>query len=373
MAHKVLVTGGAGFVGSHLVDALLQGGREVRVFDNLCPQVHPAGLPEYLSPEAEFVRGDMRDAEAVRAALRGVDAVFHLAAMVGVGQSMYEIANYMAANTLGAANLLQAVLETRIELQKLVVASSMSIYGEGRYRCARCGDAAPPPRPAEQLRNRQWEMLCPECGQQLTPVPTDEAKPLQCTSIYALSKKDQEEMVLLFGRTYHIPVVALRYFNIYGTRQALSNPYTGVAAIFASRLLNGRAPLIFEDGRQLRDFVSVRDIVAANLLALHNPQADGLALNLGSGEPISIQAIATALARELGAEPLAAEITGRYRAGDIRHCFADISKAKYVLGYKPQVRFTDGIRELVTWLRSQNADDHVAEAAQKLDLYGLTA
>jgi dTDP-L-rhamnose 4-epimerase len=356
-----------------LVDALLQRGCEVRIFDNLSPQVHPAGFPEYLSPEAEFVRGDMRDAEAVRAAVRGMDAVFHLAAMVGVGQSMYEIANYMAANTLGTANLLQAVLDTRVELQKLVVASSMSIYGEGKYLCAQCGEAAPPPRPLEQLRKKQWEMLCPECGEKLAPIPTDESKPLQCTSVYALSKKDQEEIVLLFGRTYRVPVVALRYFNIYGTRQSLSNPYTGVAAIFASRLLNGRAPLIFEDGKQMRDFVSVQDIVAASLLALDSRQADGMALNLGSGEPISIQEIAAALARELGSEPPPAEITGRYRAGDIRHCFADISKARRVLGYKARVRFADGIRELVTWLRSQTADDRVAEAAQKLDLYGLTA
>ncbi|MFB3814655.1 MAG: NAD-dependent epimerase/dehydratase family protein [Terriglobales bacterium] len=372
MVRRVLITGGAGFLGSHLADKLLSRGYAVRIFDNLAPQVHPNGIPEYLSPEVEFIRGDMRDLDRLRDAVRDVDAVFHLAAAVGVGQSMYEIFHYMGVNTLGTASLLQALLDTRADLQKLVVASSMSIYGEGKYLCADCGETAPPPRDGQQLRNKQWEPVCPACGAVLTPVPTDESKPLQCTSIYALSKKDQEEMVLLFGRTYGVPVVALRYFNTYGPRQALSNPYTGVAAIFASRLLNGRAPLIFEDGRQMRDFVSVHDVVEANVLALERPEADGMALNVGSGEPISVREIAAMLARELGTH-LPAEITGKYRAGDIRHCFADISNTSRVLGYKPRVRFADGVRELGGWLRSQTAEDRAAEAVQQLDLYGLTA
>jgi dTDP-L-rhamnose 4-epimerase len=314
----------------------------------------------------------MRNPDAVRAAVCGAEAIFHLAAAVGVGQSMYEIAGYVAANTLGTANLLQALLETKTELKKLVVASSMSIYGEGSYVCPQCGPAAPAPRSVEQLRAKQWEMGCHQCGRELRPAPTPESKPLQCTSIYALTKKDQEEMVLLFGRTYRMPVVALRYFNIYGPRQALSNPYTGVAAIFASRMLNGRAPLIFEDGLQQRDFVSVQDVVAANVLAMERPEADGMALNVGSGEPISIREIAAVLARELGSQ-LPAEITGKYRAGDIRHCFADIGNAARVLGYRPQVRFAEGIGELVRWLRSQTAEDRAAEAVQQLELYGLTA
>jgi len=285
---------------------------------------------------------------------------------------MYEIAHYVGANTLGTANLLQALLDAKVELRKLIVASSMSIYGEGRYLCAQCGEAAPPQRTPEQLRQKRWELFCPQCGEVLTPIPTDEAKPLQCSSIYALSKKDQEEMVLLFGRTYGIPAVALRYFNIYGARQALSNPYTGVAAIFAARILNGRAPLVFEDGRQMRDFVSVYDVVAANLLALEREQATGMALNVGSGEAVSIREVAGLLARELGSA-VPAEITGKYRAGDIRHCFADIGLAARVLGYRPQVRFADGLRELAGWLGSQTAEDRVAEAAQQLDLYGLSA
>lgn len=372
MSKRVLVTGGAGFVGSHLVDALLRAGHQVRVFDNLSPQVHSTGLPSYLSRDIEFQQGDMRDADAVQQAISGVDIIFHKAAAVGVGQSMYEITNYMGSNTQGTAVLLQAILDSKRDLEKLVVASSMSIYGEGKYTCPEHGVITPPPRPLEQLRRKQWEALCPVCSAELTPVPTDESKPLQCTSIYALSKKDQEEMCLLYGRTYGLPVVALRYFNIYGTRQALSNPYTGVAAIFASRLLNKRAPLIFEDGRQQRDFVSVHDIVRANLLALERDEANGQAINIGSGAPISIAEVAEKLGQSLGVNA-EAEITGKYRAGDIRHCFSDITLARRVLGFEPQHQFADGIGELVDWLRWQSATDKVSDATQQLTAYGLTA
>ncbi|MBI2678511.1 MAG: SDR family NAD(P)-dependent oxidoreductase [Candidatus Koribacter versatilis] len=370
---RVLVTGGAGFVGSHTVDALLAQGHEVRVFDNLAEQVHGAGvLPEYLAKDVEFIRGDMRDIAALRDAVAGVEVVFHLAAAVGVGQSMYQIANYMAANTQGTANLLQALLDRKTKLEKLVVASSMSIYGEGKYLCQHCGEQAPGPRSREQTQAHEWEVKCPRCGQALTPIATDESKPLQCTSVYALSKKDQEELCLLYGRTYGLPVVALRYFNIYGPRQALSNPYTGVAAIFAARLLNRRAPLVFEDGMQMRDFVSVRDVVAANLLAMERAGADGMAMNIGSGSPVSIREVAQTLAQTLGRE-VASEFTGKYRAGDIRHCFADIGRARRTLGYQPRHSFAEGIRELAEWLRAQSAEDRAAEAAAELEHHGLTA
>ena len=372
MGKRILITGGAGFVGSHTADELVKRGHEVRIYDNLSEQVHSAGLPSYLSPDVEFIRGDMGDISHLRGVVKDVDVIYHLAAAVGVGQSMYRISDYIAANTLGTANLLQAVLDNEARLEKLIVASSMSIYGEGEYICEECGRSAPTMRSSQQLRAKQWEVRCAVCDRPLVPVPTRESKPLYCGSIYALSKKDQEEMTLLFGRTYRVPVVALRYFNIYGTRQALSNPYTGVVAIFASRLMNGSAPMIFEDGEQIRDFVNVRDIVQANLLAMERPEADGMALNIGSGQPISIREIASELGATLGVStPF--EITGKYRAGDIRHCFADISAASRILGYKPSVRFSEGLKDLVQWLGSQEAEDRVEDALQRLKTHGLVA
>jgi len=372
MKKSVLVTGGAGFVGSYLVEALLNAGHKVRVFDNLTPQVHNGQIPDYLSPDAELMIGNLCDAAAVHDALEGIEVIFHLGAVVGVGQSMYEIARYVEMNTLGTAVLLQGLLNRKNKVEKLVLASSMSIYGEGSYVCGQCGEKAPSLRSAEQLGTKQWEITCPGCDENLQPAPTRESKPLQCSSIYALSKKDQEEMCLLYGRTYGLPVVALRYFNIYGARQALSNPYTGVAAIFASRLLNGKPPLIFEDGKQLRDFVSVADVVRANLLAMEQSAADGMALNIGSGEPISIREVALTLSAALNL-PIPAELTDKYRSGDIRHCFADISQAKNLLGYEPMFRFRDGVRGLVAWLRSQQPPDRTSEAVAELSYYGLTA
>jgi dTDP-L-rhamnose 4-epimerase len=369
---QILITGGAGFVGSHLADALLKAGHEVRVFDSLSPQVHLDGFPDYLNREVEFMRGDMRDRAAVERAVKSVGAIFHFAAAVGVGQSMYEIEQYMGSNTQGTAVLLQVLLDRKIPIEKLVVASSMSIYGEGEYQCIRCGEVAPPVRGTEQLRAKRWEVNCPQCGEVLTATATSEDKPLQASSIYALSKKDQEEMCLLFGRTYGLPTVALRFFNIYGTRQALSNPYTGVAAIFASRLLNDRAPMIFEDGRQLRDFVSVHDIVQANLLALEKNGADGMALNIGSGSPITVREVAETLAIKLGKD-IAPEIAEQYRAGDIRHCFGDISAARRTLGYEPKYSFSQGVEELVNWLRWQHAEDRGAEMLSQLKSFGLSA
>jgi dTDP-L-rhamnose 4-epimerase len=372
MSKRILITGGAGFVGSHIADALLRQGHEVRLFDNLTPQVHHHAWPDYLPKDVELMQGDMRNLDQVKHAVAGIDVIFHMAAAVGVGQSMYEIAHYMGSNTLGTANLLQALLDTNVKIEKLILASSMSIYGEGKYLCGECGEIAPAPRSTKQLMSKHWEMLCPACGRVLQPVATDESKPLQCTSVYALSKKDQEEITLLFGRTYGVPVVALRYFNIYGTRQALSNPYTGVAAIFAARLLNRRAPMVFEDARQMRDFVSVHDVVQANLLAMQRGDGDGMALNIGSGHPITIGDVARQLTRCMG-ETMPAEITGKYRAGDIRHCFADISAARRVLGYAPRYRFADGMAELVEWLRSQTAVDNAAQMVHELTAYGLTA
>ena len=369
---KILILGGAGFVGSHTADALLQQGHSVIVFDNLSKQVHATGFPSYLSREVEFVHGDVRDLNALKKVVTRVDAIYHLAAAVGVGQSMYEISDYTATNIQGTANLLQAILDTRSTPEKLVVASSMSIYGEGRYTCPKCGLVAPTARSIGQLKQKTWELRCPSCHDILTPSPTDEQKPLQCTSIYALNKKAQEEMVLIFGQTYAIPSVAFRYFNIYGPRQALSNPYTGVAAIFASRLLNRKAPVVFEDGMQMRDFVNVRDIVQANVLALTSAGGDGMALNVGSGKPVNISQVAHEIARMLGTD-IQPKIAGSYRAGDIRHCYADISEISGALGYRPQVTFREGMAELVAWLESQQADDRTEEALRQLTARGLVA
>jgi dTDP-L-rhamnose 4-epimerase len=369
---NVLIVGGAGFVGSHTADALLRKGHSVTIYDNLSEQVHRGEFPAYLSPEVEFRKGDVRDLESLVRAVKGADVIFHFAAAVGVGQSMYQIADYTACNVQGTANLLQAIIDTKSAPAKLIVASSMSIYGEGRFLCSNCGEIAPGARSPEQLKQKQWDVRCPKCDGIAAPAATDEGKPLQCTSIYALSKKAQEEMALVFGATYNIPTVALRYFNIYGTRQALSNPYTGVAAIFASRLMNGKSPFIFEDGLQLRDFVNVKDIVQANLLAMESSGADGCALNVGSGKPVSIREVAIQIASLLGLEmPL--QITGTSRAGDIRHCYGDISQISERLGYVPRVSFRHGMTELVDWLASQKAHDFTEQALKDLSTRGLVA
>jgi dTDP-L-rhamnose 4-epimerase len=370
---QVLITGGAGFVGSHLADGLLRAGHRVRILDDLTPQVHQDGSPDYLSPRVELVVGDVRDPNRLREVLSGVDVIFHFAATVGVGQSMYEISRYMSINTQGTAELLQALLDTKHMPEKLIVASSMSIYGEGQYVCSVCGKAAfPPVRPVSQLRDGHWEVHCTACSGVLVPQPTNEKKPSEINSIYALSKRDQEELCLIYGRTYGVPVTALRFFNIYGTRQALSNPYTGVAAIFAARLINNQAPLVFEDGEQMRDFVSVHDIVRANMLAMERPESNGEVINVGCGRPIKIRRVAEILAAALGKdiEPV---ITQKYRAGDIRHCYADLTKARKLLGYEPQVTHEEGFRELAAWLADQQAEDKAETMLQELSAYGLTA
>lgn len=370
---QVLITGGAGFVGSHLADGLLRAGHKVRIVDDLTPQVHPTGRPDYLSPDVELIQGDVRDPNRLRDVLKGVDVIFHFAATVGVGQSMYEISRYMSVNTLGTAELLQALLDNKLRPDKLIVASSMSIYGEGRYVCTVCGRPSfPPVRSVKQLREGKWEVHCAICNGVLAPVATDETKPSEINSVYALSKRDQEELCLIYGRNYDLPVTALRFFNIYGTRQALSNPYTGVAAVFGSRLLNKQAPLVFEDGEQQRDFVSIHDIVHANLLAMERPESDGEVINIGSGTPIKIRRVAEILAAALGKDT-APVITQKYRAGDIRHCFADISKARRLLGYEPQVTHEEGFRELAEWLAGQQAEDKAETMLQELSAYGLTA
>jgi dTDP-L-rhamnose 4-epimerase len=370
MKEQILITGGAGFIGSHLANELLERGYRVRALDNLSPQVHgPARQrPDYLDSDVELLVGDVRDPDMVRRALRGVDAVYHLVAAVGVGQSMYQIAEYTSVNNLGTAVLLEALIENPV--QRLIVASSMSIYGEGMYRRADGMLVNHAERSVAQLKCADWEPR-DENGQVLTPIPTPESKEPCLASVYALSKYDQERMCLMVGQAYRIPTVATRFFNVYGPNQALSNPYTGVLAIFATRLLNGKAPVIYEDGKQERDFVSVYDIARALRLALENPQAVGKVFNVGSGKRYTIKRIAQQFAKVLGREDLRPEITGKYRVGDIRHCFADMTLSQEMLGFRPRVSLEKGLVDLASWLEKQVAFDRVAEARAELTSRGL--
>ncbi|MGD2207488.1 MAG: GDP-mannose 4,6-dehydratase [Anaerolineae bacterium] len=368
MTEKILVTGGAGFIGSFLVDALVEREHDVRIYDALVPQVHGPEQtpPDYLNPNAEFIKGDVRDRDALARALKGVNVVFHLAAAVGVGQSMYRIQHYTEANTLGGAVLLDLLANTEHQVRKMIVASSMSIYGEGRYECDDCGVVFPKLRPESQLKARDWEMKCPTCGCDVRPLPTDEDKPLFPTSIYAITKRDHEEMFLSTGFAYGIPAVALRFFNTYGPRQALSNPYTGVMAIFSGRLLNRQPPIIYEDGQQTRDFIHVSDIVQGLLLSMDKPEADYQVFNLGTGTPTSINHVAKMLTEHLTSGEIESQVLNQFRAGDIRHCYADVSKARRLLGFEPRVSLDEGLGDLLTWVKAQTAVDRFDQVEREL-------
>ena len=368
----VLVTGGAGFIGSHLVEALLARGAVVRVLDSLEPQVHGPGATRarYLPAGVELIHASVCDPAAVDRALAGVASVVHLAAQVGVGQSMYAIVPYVDENVRGTAVLLDRIVNGGHAVRRLVVASSMSIYGEGRYRCPTHGPVAPRPRPLAQLQARDWEVHCPACGAVTAPAPCDEDKPIVPTSVYAVTKRDQEELCLCVGRAYGIGTVALRLFNVYGPRQALSNPYTGVGAIFSSRLLNGQAPLVFEDGRQSRDFTHVSDIVEAFCLAVERHDVADVAVNVGTGVATSVAGLAEAIGRTLGVS-LAPEIVGRFREGDIRHCVADVSRIRAALGFAARVPLAKGLEDLAAWTRRERPDDRVAQARDELERKGL--
>lgn len=363
----VLITGGAGFIGSHLANTLAEIGCRVRVLDALEEQVHGSahGFPAHLHEPIERLTGDIRDLHAVRRALQGITHVCHFAAAVGVGQSMYEIEHYTDVNNRGTAVLLEALIERPVE--RLLVASSMSVYGEGLYLDGQ-RPLEPPLRTREQLSCAAWDLT--HDGHVLEPVATPETKHTAPASVYALSKYDQEQLCLMFGAAYHVPTVALRFFNVYGPHQSLSNPYTGVLAIFASRCLNGNPPLIFEDGRQRRDFVSVWDVAQACRLALTTPNV-GQVFNVGSGRSRSILEVAHSVIDALDArvEPV---VTGKYRMGDIRHCFADIDKARRLLGYEPRVRFEEGLADLAEWLACTQAQDNFMLASSELDRRGLT-
>jgi len=368
---NILITGGAGFIGSHLADALVERGEEVTIFDNLDPQVHPDRLrPDYLNASARFVQGDVRDYEAFKEAIIGADVVFHYASAVGVGQSQYQISKYVEVNSYGTANLLHALVNEKHSVRKVLLAASMSSYGEGPSRCEHCGVFRPNLRTDDQLCRRAWEILCPSCGQQSPPVPTAEDAAQNCNSIYAITKKNQEEMLLNIGRTYGIPAVSLRYFNAFGTRQSLSNPYTGVIAIFMSRIKNDRPPVIYEDGLQTRDFISIHDIVRVNLLAMESEAADYRTFNVGTGKPVSIRSIAETIAR-LCRKEIAPEITRTFRKGDIRHCYADNTAIRQALGFEPRIGLEEGLKEIIEWSRQASAEDRFDRARSELAEKGL--
>lgn len=349
--NRVLVTGGAGFIGSHTVDLLIEHDYAVTILDNLEPQVHgkKRKIPDYMNKKANFVVGDVCNRKLLKKPILDVDAVIHLAAMVGVGQSMYQIGHYINVNTRGTANLLDVLVNEKNHVRKLIVASSMSVYGEGKYHCQECdSDFYPTVRSDKQLKKMQWDFICPSCGSILIPSPTDEEKPLMPTSIYAISKRHQEEICLLTGKTYGIPTIALRYFNVYGPRQSLSNPYTGVAAIFLSRILNNHAPYIFENGKQSRDFIHVKDVAQANLNSLVYKNAEYHAINVGTGIPTSIGELANTLI-QLSNSKLRPYVSNKYRKGDVRHCYADVKRAQDLLNFKPIISPREGLTELIEW------------------------
>jgi dTDP-L-rhamnose 4-epimerase len=367
---RILVTGGAGFIGSHLVERLLSDGHFVRIYDNLDPQVHGQDPPN-INDKAEFIKADIKDTSSLSAALSDIDVIFHEAALVGVGQSMYQVERYADTNTLGTAKLLDLLITEDHDVKKLIVASSMSIYGEGAYRCDDHDIVFPQSRTLEHIKMYGFDMRCPFCSKRVLPIPTPESKPLQPTSIYALTKKDQEEMSLITGRAYGLPVVALRYFNTYGPGQALSNPYTGVCAIFLSQILNDNSPSIFEDGHQSRDFTSVHDIVQANTLAMEKSKANYKVYNVGTGQPTSIANVA-AMLLNIFQRPIQLRVNEKFRSGDVRHCYADISSISSELGFKPTVQLSKGLRDLSRWVSNQRSViDNSQRALSELEDRGL--
>jgi len=370
MSEIILITGGAGFIGRHLAKALLSSGRTVRVLDNLIEQVHPTGgRPAELDSDVEFITGDIRNPDVVRRAIFGADKIVHLAAEVGVGQSMYAVDRYTSVNDFGTAVLFQELIRNRV--QRVVVASSMSIYGEGLYRTVD-GELVEDVVRTGRNANGSWDPLDDQ-GRPLRPAPTPETKRNALRSVYAIGKFVQERLTLTLTRQYGMEGTALRLWNVYGPGQALSNPYTGVLAIFASRIANNQPPLIYEDGMQRRDFVHVEDVAQAFLLALDHCGADGEVFNIASGQDRTIEEVARLQAASMGRSSLRPEITGKARAGDIRHCIPDLTKARNVLGYAAGKPFSEGLEELAEWVARQEIRDRVAEAKAELELHGLVA
>ncbi len=369
---SILITGGAGFIGSHLTDHLIRQGYKVRIMDNLHSQIHPTGKPpEYFNKKAQFINGDVTHKDDWRKALVGIDAVVHFAAAVGVGQSMYQIERYVRDNSLGTALFLDILANEKHTIKKMLVAASMSSFGEGMYICPQCKKAQQPPlRSNSNLEKGIWEPLCVDCHKELKPIPTTEEARLASPSIYAITKKNQEELILATGSAYRIPAVSLRFFNAYGPRQSLSNPYNGVAAIFLSRIKNNKPPIINEDGFQTRDFVHIEDIVHACELTLESDSANYEAFNVGSGNPVTIRKVANVIS-SLCESSIKPEITQKFRGFDVRHCYADITKLKKLVGWKPEISFEKGMKDVFEWSKNEEATDRVDEALKELEKRGL--
>jgi dTDP-L-rhamnose 4-epimerase len=375
MSKKILITGGAGFIGSHLADFLIEdSNHEISVFDCLDEQVHGEidEPPSYLNKSLKFIQGSVTNHEKFEEVVKENDIIFHLAAKVGVGQSMYQVKEYVNNNILGMANLLNSLVNSEHNVKKIVIASSNTVYGEGKASCAKCGIVFPKLRTLDQIRNNEWELKCPKCGNSLKSLLIDENSPCNPSSIYALSKKVQEEMSLMICRTYGINLSILRFFLVYGPRQALSNPYTGVFSIFSSRLLNGKPPIVFEDGYQSRDFVNVKDVCQALLLVMNSPASNGEVFNVGTGIPLTIKKVAEYFSERFDPK-LKPIYNQQYRVGDIRHCVADISKIKNKLGYNPKVSFEQGIEEYINWVKREEVtkQDKTEEALTELKEKGL--
>jgi len=366
---NVLVTGGAGFIGSFITDMAIDKGYKVRILDNLDPQVHPGGKPpQYLSKKAEFIKGDVRNREDIRKAIAGMDIIYHMAASVGVGQSNYEISNFVHANSLGTANLFNEMIGRKI--RKVIIPGSNTSYGEGMYHCKACNESFHAElRSYEQLKSKEWEVKCPECSRPADPIPIKEDADLRCNSIYSITKKNQEEIALFLGKIYDIPVTVFRFFNVYGPRQSLNNPYSGVSAIFTGRIKANRPPVIYEDGLQTRDFISVKDIARAALLVAEDSRTDFQCYNVGSANPITLKSLASILAKGLDSD-LSPVVSGEFRKGDVRHCFGDISKIKS-LGWEPKVKFERGIKETIEWAEQEKVVDKFDQADKELREKGL--
>jgi len=367
MAKRALVTGAAGLIGSHVVDLLVREGWQVRALDNLEPQTHRRGKPAWINPEAEFIQGDMRNRDAITAALDGIDVVFHQAAYGGY---MPEIVKYVHVNSLGTAQILEVIREKNLPIKKIVVASSQAVYSEGAGDCRKHGLVFPTVRALEQLRRGDWQVHCPICGAITKSVPTPENAPVGGETVYGLTKVDQERLVLLWGKQIGIPTVALRYSCTYGPRQSIFNPYTGVIAIFCTRLLSNLPPVVYEDGEQTRDFSFVEDVARANLLAAQTDKLDGLAVNIGSAHGTPIREIAEQLADILKMN-IAPEINGEFRPGEMRHLTSDITLARSA-GYKPTVDLSEGISGYIDWIRKQSdIRDYFSEASDILKNKGI--